>query len=305
MTREEYLSRLKDLLFPLTSDEQANALQYYSDYFDEADDDEKVMAELGNPEDLARTIVEKFANAPAKKDDPDSADFDDGPGRVNDVSDAVFRSFPASQVRSLSLDFGAAEVVMISGDCFAVETRGIAEDGLRCSLSSDGTLEISNLRRLNLNFLSHDRKKRAVPRILVSVPHSTDLYKFTLRVGAGDFRTKDVSVRCQEGSIEVGAGALMMSELIGGRVNVRCGMGSLRLFGSVTGLSNIDCGMGSVVMTLRGSKDSYSYDVKVGLGDFRFNDVKKSGLCQVLDNQKKENHFSVNCGMGSVSITVQ
>ena len=54
MTREEYLNELKSSIMSLTTDEQAEAIQYYSDYFDEADDDEKVMRELGTPEELAK-----------------------------------------------------------------------------------------------------------------------------------------------------------------------------------------------------------------------------------------------------------
>ena len=53
MNREEYLAELKKLLKSLTLDEQNEALQYYADYFDEADDDQKVIAELGSPEELA------------------------------------------------------------------------------------------------------------------------------------------------------------------------------------------------------------------------------------------------------------
>ena len=41
MTREEYLNELKSSIMSLTSDEQTESIQYYSDYFDEADDDEK------------------------------------------------------------------------------------------------------------------------------------------------------------------------------------------------------------------------------------------------------------------------
>ena len=63
MTREEYLNELKSSILSLSNDEQIEAIQYYSDYFEEADDDEKVMRELGSPEELAKTIIEKFANA--------------------------------------------------------------------------------------------------------------------------------------------------------------------------------------------------------------------------------------------------
>ena len=43
MTKEEYLNQLKMHLNALTQDELSEALQYYSDYFEEANDDQKVI----------------------------------------------------------------------------------------------------------------------------------------------------------------------------------------------------------------------------------------------------------------------
>ena len=83
---------------------------------------------------------------------------------------------------------------------------------------------------------------------------------------------------------------------------MRCGMGNLNLEGTMKGKSNIDCGMGAIKLELKGNSSDYSYDAKVGLGDFKFNDEKRSGVCQVYAGTRKENHFSVNCGMGSVNI---
>lgn len=59
MNKDEYLKELKSFIRSLTNEEQSEAIQYYSDYFDEAGDDEKVIGELGSPEDLAKTIIEK------------------------------------------------------------------------------------------------------------------------------------------------------------------------------------------------------------------------------------------------------
>ena len=144
-----------------------------------------------------------------------------------------------------------------------------------------------------------------MPRILLSVPENADLYRFSLHVGAGNFRTNGASLRCQEGSLEVEAGNLVVGELAGGKINVRCGMGNIEMNGSITGVSNIDCGMGNVNLNLEGDVSQYSYDAKVGLGDFRINNEKKSGVCQIYNNEKKQNHFSVNCGMGSVHINIK
>ena len=88
-------------------------------------------------------------------------------------------------------------------------------------------------------------------------------------------------------------------------MKIICGMGNLELTGSASGRSDIDCGMGNVELHLAGDRNEYSYDVKVGLGEFRFNDEKKSGVCQNVGGKRLANHFSVNCGMGCVKITTE
>ncbi|MCR4580479.1 MAG: hypothetical protein K5681_09035 [Treponema sp.] len=305
MTREEYLNQLKNNLQSLTIDEQLEAIQYYSDYFDEAADDQKVMAELGSPEELAKTIVDKCANAPAKNESESSKEDKDNEESESEASGVLFYSFDPDSVKNLSLDFGAAEVVMISGSKFMVESRYVEEGGLTCFLSSDGTLSVNNARRLNLNFTSHERRFHSVPRILITVPENADLYRFNLHVGAGNFRTKDINLRCQTGCLEVSAGNIVMKELLGGMIDIRCGMGNLELTGSISGKSNIDCGMGNVKLDLRGSAEDYSFDARVGLGEVRFNDIKKTGICQEYHKEKKSNHFSVNCGIGHVAIVIK
>ena len=311
MTREEYLNELKSSIMSLSSDEQAEAIQYYSDYFDEADDDEKVMRELGTPEELAKTIIEKFANAlvdtkDEKSGNEGSANSDDSSGYNSASSiDALYFEFDSNKVRNLSMDFGAAEVAIIEGRKYCIETRGISADSMNCYLNKEGTLVVSNSRRFNLNFWSHDRRSRIVPRILVIVPANASIEKLRISVGAGQINSKTLSLHCESGSLDVGAGNMVLDGIFGGKIDMRCGMGNLELKGGVTGRVNLDCGMGNVDLKLRGDSSQYSYDAKVRLGDFRFNGEKKSGVCQVYNNQKLANHFSVNCGMGSVNIEIK
>ena len=312
MTREEYLNELKSSIMSLSSDEQAEAIQYYSDYFDEADDDEKVMRELGTPEELAKTIIEKFANAlvdtKSSKADNESDDDSDNE-RTSSVDgcsiDALYFEFKKSEVRNLSMDFGAAEVVLIEGDKYCIETRGLPEECMNCYLNKEGTLVVSNTRRFNLNFWSHNRRSRIVPRVLVTIPKDASVGKFRIGVGAGKFVSKTISLNCESGNVDVGAGNIVLDGIFGGKINMRCGMGNLEFTGTITGVVNLDCGMGNMELKLKGDPAAYSYDAKVGLGDFRFNGEKKSGVCQVYNNQKLANHFSVNCGMGSVNITIK
>ncbi len=309
MTREEYLNELKSSIMSLTNDEQAEAIQYYSDYFDEADDDEKVMRELGSPEDLAKTIIEKFANALVDTKKAGQGDDEDEEGGESSSSgrsiDALYYEFAKNKVTNISMDFGAAEVALIEGDKYSIETRGLPEEASNCYLSKEGTLVVSNTRRFNLNFWSHNRRSRIVPRILVSLPKNAEVEKLRIAVGAGKLVSKKLSVSCRAGNIDVGAGNLVLDGLFGGKLDMRCGMGNLEFKGSITVSVNLDCGMGSMSLKLKGDPKTYSYDAKIGLGDFRFNDDKKSGVCQIYNNQKLENHFSVNCGMGSVTIKIE
>lgn len=300
MTREEYLKELKNNILALSTEEQNEALQYYSDYFEEANDDEKVINELGSPEELSKTIIEKFANALV--DSKSSSDKEKREETVNGYNDALYYEFKKSSVSRLNIRVGAADVAMIKGKNFSVETRGITEDAMNCYLSNDGTLYINNSKRFNLNFWNHDRRTRWIPKILITVPEGVDLEKIQISVGAGNFRAKDVDFGFTTGSIDVGAGNLVLNALKGGRLNMRCGMGNIDYTGAITGSSNIDCGMGNISIRLKGNPSDYSYDAKVGLGDFKFNNEKKSGVCQIYNNERKENHFSVNCGMGSVSV---
>ena len=310
MTRDEYLNELKSSIMSLSSDEQAEAIQYYSDYFDEADDDEKVMRELGSPEELAKTIIEKFANALVDTNKAGEGESDDNAQNRESASgdrsiDALYFEFAKKDVTNISMDFGAAEVALIEGDKYCIETRGLQQECLNCYLSKDGTLVVSNNRRFNLNFWSHDRRSRIVPRILVTIPKNAAVDKLRISVGAGKLVSRPLSISCQSGNMNVDAGNLVLDGILGGKINMRCGMGNLEFKGSVTGIVNLDCGMGSVNLKLKGDPKSYSYDAKVGLGDFRFNDEKKSGVCQIYNNQKLANHFSVNCGMGSVNIKIE
>ena len=310
MTRDEYLNELKSSIMSLSSDEQAEAIQYYSDYFDEADDDEKVMRELGSPEELAKTIIEKFANALVDTNKAGDGESDDNAQNRESASgdrsiDALYFEFAKKDVTNISMDFGAAEVALIEGDKYCIETRGLKQECLNCYLSKEGTLVVSNNRRFNLNFWSHDRRSRIVPRILVTIPKNAVVDKLRISVGAGKLVSRPLSISCQSGNMNVDAGNLVLDGIFGGKINMRCGMGNLEFKGSVTGSVNLDCGMGSINLKLKGDPKSYSYDAKVGLGDFRFNDEKKSGVCQIYNNQKLANHFSVNCGMGSVNIKIE
>ena len=58
MSRTEFMNELRTLLQDIPEEEREEALQYYSDYFDDAgaENEEQVIRELGSPQKVAATI---------------------------------------------------------------------------------------------------------------------------------------------------------------------------------------------------------------------------------------------------------
>lgn len=297
MKREEYLNELKKNLFALTIEEQNEALEYYKAYFEDANDDERVIEELGSPQELAKMIEENFANALSvcKK----SKEKEGSKNTFEKYGDSYFEC-KAELVKNLLLSFALSQVAIISGDKYSVETRGIDSDALNCSLTKDGSLIIKNTKKFNFGFWKNH--KFCSPRVLITIPKNCKLNKFCLSVSGGSFKAKEILLFCDSGSINLGAGNVFIKSIYGRNMDFHVGMGNLEYTGTVTKNTNIDCGMGNLKLNLFGDKKEYSYDVKVGLGNFKLNNQKRAGAYQFFDENKKENHLSVNVGMGNVDV---
>lgn len=63
MTREEYMHTLEGCLYALSPEERAAAIQYYTEYFDDAgeENEQQVMEQLGLPQEVAKQILKDFS----------------------------------------------------------------------------------------------------------------------------------------------------------------------------------------------------------------------------------------------------
>lgn len=83
MNRAEFMNRLTALLIDVSPTEREEAIQYYNDYFDDAgvENEESVIASLGTPEELARSI---------------KAGLNDG-GNTGEFTEAGFKGYSESK----------------------------------------------------------------------------------------------------------------------------------------------------------------------------------------------------------------
>lgn len=63
MNREQFISRLDELLKDIPESERAEAIEFYREYFDDAgsENEDSVIKELGSPEEVAHNIREELA----------------------------------------------------------------------------------------------------------------------------------------------------------------------------------------------------------------------------------------------------
>ncbi|MBQ9538024.1 MAG: DUF1700 domain-containing protein [Treponema sp.] len=195
MTRNEYLQELKWELRSLSVEEQDDALEYYLGYFEDAGNDEEVMREFGSPQELASSILSKFAGLPAEKREK----------RKNTSDSGSSGAFTRSEVKSLDISVGVAEVVMITNDqnpdAFSLDYRGLGPGDISFGLSPFGTLSIENSRRVSfLGMIGHkdvDDGGSNHPRILIRVPKGAAFDFLKLHLEAGSFKAKDVELSCK------------------------------------------------------------------------------------------------------------
>ena len=297
MTRQQYLAELRHELSTLPVEEQEEALEYYRGYFEDADNDEEVMSEFGSPAALAQTIKEKFASVPDITHRP----------QQNEGTDGESGNFSSDEVRSLDISLGIAEIVMAKGENFSVAYRGLSSGDIRYGLSPFGTFTVESTGPLTgLNFWRHNNAHSDLnhPRILIKIPEHTKLDLLRLHIGAGSFSAKDIDIVSARSYIDVGAGNIVLNRVCSTAGKLQCGMGNISYTGTLGGLVNIDCGMGNVSLNLDGREEDYSLSAKVGLGHVRMNELKKDGIGTLLCTDQKQNHFSVNCGMGAVTIKI-
>ena len=298
MTRSEYLKELKLELRILPAEEQEEALEYYRGFFEDADDDSKVMKDLGSPKELASTIIEKFASVPEVKRRNSNKD-----------SEGTYGNFAKDEVRSLDISVGTAEVVLAgTGNTFCIEYRGLEPGAINCSLSPFGTFCVENNRQFpdfGHIFKKHEDGGSNHPRILIKIPAETKLDLVRIHVGAGSFVTKDISITTARSYLDVGAGNLNIGKIYGGAAEIHVGMGHLSYTGTVSGLVKADCGMGQIEMHLTGRQQDYSVEGKVSLGSIKLNKIKKDGFGDLTCTEKKDNHFLLNCGLGEIKIKMK
>lgn len=327
MNKIEYLKKLENLIQALPEEERKEALEYYKDYLDEAEDEKKAIEELGSPEELASSILEKFNCVPAqiikeKTEQPEDENIFDEESVFGENDDKLCFEFDKKNIKNLGISVGFGNVFVKNGNSFKVETRGIQKDSIRCEINSKSTLIIECTKNIpGRRFFSGDKKAHICPRILITVPKNLNLSNTKIDLGGGQLKSQKLSVTSEKSMLNISAGNFELSGFNSKIISIRTGMGNTKLSGNFSDFLDINCGMGKVFVkseiplqtkincgmgfvNFKTTEEAKNCSVqgKVSLGSITFNGEKRSGFAQSFSGTKKEKDFDIKCGLGEVKI---
>lgn len=223
------------------------------------------------------------------------------------VSDSELSNHRITDFENLTIEMGAADVEIISGEKFSLKSN---HDKLKVK-ESDGRLILSD-DNSSWNFGAEKY------RVVLTIPKNTTLESTTINSGAGklvvkDFNTKklDLSVGAgvaelnkvkvtQKTEFEGGAGEINVTDSFFASPQLEIGVGECNFTAEISGNGSVDCGVGEANLSLITADDNdYTVNVSKGIGDVTVNGKSVSDDEKVGNGKNK---LDVDCGVGEVDI---
>lgn len=193
MTKDQFLTELNSYLSVLKPEDRKNTIEFYEEYFEDAESEEAAIEELGSPKKLAEEII----------------DFHKTSYRVENTQ--VSRQFsPDEGISEIILNITAAKVLINASQEEKIEytTQNIADDDFSAKIEN-GKLIIkekpvfffskkgfaSFLENFNINTSSNTSKRE----ILINIPKDTHLEKLEFNSQMGSLKIEEVNVEVIEG----------------------------------------------------------------------------------------------------------
>lgn len=198
------------------------------------------------------------------------------------------------EITEIDIELEAASIHFEKGETFSVET--ISPSGRTINVGMRGNHTLA-LRFRASNTLSDNQ----APEIIITLPENLSLEVFSVQLGAGKI-DGELDVYCDYGYFDVAAGQIHLTGVHSKKTDINCGVGSLNIQGEFEGKTDIECGMGNVTLVVQNSILPYSWEGEVGMGHISIFENELNGIGERHSIDHETNHFSVECGMGSIKI---
>ena len=337
MTKDQFLTELNSYLSVLKPEDRKNTIEFYEEYFEDAESEEAAIEELGAPKKLAEEIID-FHKTSYK-------------GENTQVS----RQFsPDESISEIILNITAAKVLINASQEEKIEytTQNIADDDFSAKIEN-GKLIIkekpvfffskkgfaSFLENFNIN-TSFNAGKR---EILINIPKDTRLEKLEFNSQMGSLKIEEVNVEVIEGyttcgnfSVKSGlhkkidfntsagainisdidietmklsssAGAIKFENIKAGNISASTGAGTIEFIKTESSYINANSGAGNITGNELKS-DRGKFNTGAGTNKFQkcdFNEaILNTGAGSIIFQGNLHSYAKINSAIGSVDLNL-
>ncbi|MGI5079685.1 DUF4097 family beta strand repeat protein [Treponema denticola] len=337
MTKDQFLTELNSYLSVLKPEDRKNTIEFYEEYFEDAENEEAAIEELGAPKKLAEEIID-FHKTSYK-------------GENTQVS----RQFlPDESISEIILNITAAKVLINASQEEKIEytTQNIADDDFSAKIEN-GKLIIkekpvfffskkgfaSFLENFNIN-TSFNAGKR---EIIINIPKDTRLEKLEFNSQMGSLKIEEVNVEIIEGyttcgnfSVKSGlhkkidfntsagsinisdidietmklsssAGAIKFENIKAGNISASTGAGTIDFIKTESSYINANSGAGNITGNELKS-DRGKFNTGAGTNKFQkcdFNEViLNTGAGSIIFQGNLHDYAKINSAIGSVDLNL-
>lgn len=217
------------------------------------------------------------------------------------------RTYPVSaDVENLDLEISAAELKIVSGTGFSVEsnhkyltvkedngTLKISEEKVAFGISSEGVKVVLTV---PADFVFEDASIETGAGKVDIENLCANTLRLDLGAGATDIGCLTAQTRAK---ISTGAGKLTIRDGVLRDVTMELGVGKLELAARLTGECTVDYGVGGAELTLLGSKEDYQIRLDKGLGEAT---LEGEAMNDGSTYGGGKNRIDIDGGVGSISI---
>ena len=337
MTKDQFLTELNSYLSVLKPEDRKNTIEFYEEYFEDAENEEAAIEELGAPKKLAEEIID-FHKTSYK-------------GENTQVS----RQFsPDEGISEIILNITAAKVLINASQEEKIEytTQNIADDDFSAKIEN-GKLIIkekpvfffskkgfaSFLENFNINTSSNTSKRE----ILINIPKDTRLEKLEFNSQIGSLKIEEVNVEVIEGYTTCGnfvvksglhkkidfntsagainisdmdietmklsssAGAIKFENIKAGNISASTGAGTIDFIKTESSYINANSGAGNITGNELKS-DRGKFNTGAGTNKFQkcdFNEaILNTGAGSIIFQGNLHSYAKINSAIGSVDLNL-
>ena len=212
----------------------------------------------------------------------------------------------SDEVESLSMELGAVEIEIVSGEKFSVASNhkylSVEEDNHTLRITEEKKIFGVSPKGINVvltipeDFVFKDADVAAgAGKVHIDTLSTNTL---TLDMGAGKADIDDLNVMTRA-RISGGTGKVKIKNSRINDLNLDIGVGKTAMTGTLTGTCKVNCGVGKAELTLVGNKEDYQIKVDKGVGNATLDGKSIRDDSVYGDGQ---NRIDIDGGIGSVDI---